>query len=218
MAVRARLIIVGAGGFGREMLWTVGDLPAAGRDWEVAGFLDGRVDRAAEELRGKGVGLPVLGSPEDYQPRDEDRFVCAIGDPRAKLRVCQMLRERGGRFETVIHPSAMVAPSAVLGEGAILRHGAGLSVNTVIGDFVTLNSTSGLGHDAVAEDGCTLSAYCDVMGGAHLERGVFLGSHAMVAPGVRVGECATVGAGSVALRRVAAGATAFGVPAKSLNF
>jgi sugar O-acyltransferase (sialic acid O-acetyltransferase NeuD family) len=215
---RARVIIIGAGGFGREMLWTLGDVAAAGCDWEFAGFLDGRVDHAREALRAKGVGLPVLGSPDDYQPRDEERFVCAIGDPGAKLRVCEALRDRGARFQTAIHPTALVAPDAVYGTGLILRHGAGLSVNTVVGDFVTLNSYAGLGHDAVVEDGCTLSSFCDVMGGAHLERGVFMGSHAMVAPGVRVSEFAKVGAGSLALRRVAAAATVLGVPARTLGF
>lgn len=209
---------MGAGGFGREMLWTIGDLPAAGRDWEVAGFLDADVDGAARSLGEKGVALPVLGSPDDYRPRDEDRFVCAIGSPRAKLEVCESLRSRGARFEPVIHPTAAIAPGAVLGEGVIFRHGSGTSVNTVVGDFVTLNSSAGLGHDVVAEAGCTLSAHCDVMGGAHLERGAFLGSHALVMPGVRVGSFATVGAGSVVLRRVAAGATVFGSPAKTLNF
>jgi sugar O-acyltransferase (sialic acid O-acetyltransferase NeuD family) len=200
------------------MLWTVGDLPAAGRDWEVAGFLDADVDRAAESLREKGVALPVLGDPGDYQTRDEDRFVCAIGSTSAKLAVCEALRERGARFETVVHPTAMVAPGAVLGEGVIFRHWAGTSVNTVVGDFVTLNSSAGLGHDVVAEAGCTLSAHCDVMGGAYLERGAFLGSSALITPGVRVGAFATVGAGSVVLRRVAAGATVFGSPARALNF
>jgi sugar O-acyltransferase (sialic acid O-acetyltransferase NeuD family) len=200
------------------MLWTVGDLPAAGREWEVAGFLDAEVERAAESLREKGVALPVLGRPDDYQPRDEDRFVCAIGSTRAKLEVCEALRARGARFETVVHPTAMVAPSAVVGEGVIFRHWAGASVNTVVGDFVTLNSSSGLGHDVVVDAGCTLSAHCDVMGGAALDRGVFLGSHAAVMPGVRVGAFATVGAGSVVLRRVAPGTTVFGVPAKLLDF
>lgn len=216
MTARARLVIIGAGGFGREMLWTAGDVPAEGRDWEVGGFIDDDVDRARAELARLGFAVPVLGSVNDFRPADGDRLTCAIGAPRAKLRVCEALRARGGRFADVVHPSAVVHASARTGEGLVLRHFSGISVNCAVGDFVTVNSSAGLGHDAVVEDGCTLSAHADVMGGARLERGALLGSHAAVLPGATVGAFATVGAGTVVLRRVKPEATVFGVPAREL--
>jgi sugar O-acyltransferase (sialic acid O-acetyltransferase NeuD family) len=153
--------------------------------------------------------VPVLGSIADYQPADGDRLTCAIGAPRAKLRVCEELRARGARFADIVHPSAVMHGSSTTGAGLILRHFSGISVNCTVGDFVTINSSAGLGHDAVVGDGCTLSAHADVMGGACLERGALLGSHAAVLPGATVGEFATVGAGSVVLRRVKGGTTVF---------
>jgi sugar O-acyltransferase (sialic acid O-acetyltransferase NeuD family) len=213
---RARLVIVGGGGFGREMLWTANDVPADRRDWDVAGFVDDDVDGTRAQLARLGFDVPVLGSVADYQPADGDRLTCAIGAPRTKLRVCEELRGRGGRFADVIHPSAVMHASATTGEGLILRHFSGISVNCTVGDFVTINSSSGLGHDAVVADGCTLSAHADVMGGARLERGAMVGSHAAVLPGATVGEFATVGAGTVVLRRVKAETTVFGVPAREV--
>lgn len=216
MRARARLLVVGGGGFGREMLWTAGDIPAEQRDWELGGVLDDDVDGTRAQLARSGFGAPVVGSVADYAPRDGDRLVCAIGAPRTKLEVCEMLRARGARFADVVHPTALVHPSARTGAGLIVRHHAGVSVNCAVGDFVTINSSAGLGHDAVVEDGCTLSAHCDVMGHAHLERGVLLGSHAAVLPRARVGAFATVGAGTVVLRRVRPDVTVFGVPAKEI--
>ena len=218
MPARERLLIVGAGGFGREILWTAEDVPADRRSWEVGGFLDADVDGARRELAEKGVDLPVVASPADYRPRDGDLLVCALADPRAKLAVCEELRARGARFGSVLHPTALVHASAVLGEGLIMRHYSGISPNAVVGDFVTINFLAGTAHDTVVGDGCVFGPHSDVMGAAVLGRGVLLGSHAAVLPGARVGDFATVGAGSVVVRRVGPGTTVFGVPARRLDF
>ena len=216
--MRERLLIVGAGGFGREVLWTAGDVPAEQRTWEIAGFLDDDVDGARRDLAGKGVELPVLASPADYRPREGEVLVCALVDPAEKLRVCEELRSRGARFASVLHPTALVHPSAVVGEGLIMRHYSGISPNALVGDFVTINFLAGTAHDTAVGDGCVFGPHSDVMGAATLGRGVLLGSHAAVLPGAKVGDFATVGAGSVVVRRVAAGTTVFGVPARRLDF
>lgn len=194
------------------------DVPCDQREWEPAGFLDDRPDHASQRLSAKGVALPVLGRIADHQPRDDERFICAIGTTKTKLDVCEELRRRGARFVNLIHPTVQVGPGSVLGIGVMMLRLAGVTVNVSIGDFVTINTVAGAGHDVVIEDGCTLSSHCEVAGNGYLERGVFLGSHASILPGARVGAFATVGAGSVVLRRVAAGATVFGVPAKALDF
>jgi len=216
--VRERLLIVGTGGFGREVLWTADDVPAERRGWDVAGFLADDVDAARAEFAAKGVAPPVVGSVADYQPRPGELLVCAIADSRERLAACEELRGRGARFGSVLHPTALVHPSAVVGAGLIMRHYSGLSPNVVAGDFVTINFLAGAAHDCIVGDGCTFGPHSDVMGAAELGRGVLLGSHAAVLPGARVGDFATVGAGSVVVRRVAAGATVFGVPARRLDF
>lgn len=214
--IKRRLIILGGGDFARELLWMASDIPEEERDWSLFGVLDDSPEAAAQRLQSSGVGLPVLGSIREYQPAMDDAFLCAIGSPKAKLEVCELIRERGGEFITFVAKSVARAASAQIGAGSILCHFARVSVDVTVGEFVTINVFSSIGHDAVLEDGCTISGHCDVTGHAHLERGVFLGSHASVLPSVRVGEFATVGAGSVAARRVQANQTVVGVPAKVL--
>jgi sugar O-acyltransferase (sialic acid O-acetyltransferase NeuD family) len=181
-----------------------------------AGFLDDAPDRSAAVLRAAGVELPVLGTIAGYEPRPEDRLVCAIGAPRARLAVCDRLAAAGGRFINLVHPTAAIGPGSRLGTGIFMWRFATVSVNVTVGDFVIMNAYASVGHDAVVERGCTLSSHVDITGHVWLEQGVFLGSHASVLPGARVGEFATVGAGSVVLRRVQAGRTVLGVPAKAL--
>jgi len=207
-----RLLIVGAGNLGREMLdWALA-VPADCRDWEVGGFLDSR----AGILDGFDVSYPILGDPDTFSFNDNDCFTCAIGDPKVKLDYCRRLKSRGARFATVIHPAAIVGSGCRLGEGCILCPAAIITNHVTLGDFVTLNVHSSVGHDAVLGDGCTLSPHADVTGWAVLGEGVFLGSHASVLPKARVADYTVVGAGSVVLRKTEPHSTVVGVPAKRI--
>ena len=184
-------------------------VPAAQRDWEFAGFLD---DRPAA-LEGYSCRFPIFGTPEGYQFTGRDRFVCAIGDARTRLRFCRGLNARRARFISLIHPSAIVGSNSEVGEGCILCPNSIITNNVRIGSFVILNAYSSVGHDAVLGDGCTLSGHADVTGGVVLGEGVFMGSHASILPRTKVGDYAVIGAGSVALKKVKSGTTVFGVPA-----
>lgn len=207
-----RLLIVGAGGFGREVLSWAEDIPRDQRNWAVAGFLD-RDPAALSRYRIKHT---ILGDPEVYIPGTFDLFICAVGDPETKLAMAERLKSKGGRFATLIHPSAIVGQRSTIGEGSILCPRATVTADASVGAHVAINIFSSVGHDAVLGDGCTLSAFCDVTGKARLGRGVFMGSHAAVLPGVCVGDFARVGAGSIVLRKVKPRTTVMGVPAKTV--
>jgi sugar O-acyltransferase (sialic acid O-acetyltransferase NeuD family) len=207
-----KLIIIGAGDFGREVLdWALA-VPAGRRDWEVAGFLDAN----PSALNNYPCQIGVLGNPATYNPSSRDCFICAIGHPTTKLRVCREIVERGGEFITLVHPTAVVGSHNVIGAGSLLCPGSVITTNVTLGRFVTLNLHATVGHNAVLGEGCTLSPHCDITGRATLGEGVFLGSHASVLPSVQVGDYAVIGAGSVVIRKVAAGATVIGVPAKQV--
>ncbi|TWT77776.1 putative acetyltransferase EpsM [Posidoniimonas polymericola] len=209
----SRIIIVGAGGFGREVHAWAGHAIASGLlPAGVTGFLDDRSD----PLDGYGLEDKLLGRCSDYLPEAGDLFLCAIGDPKAKLQVSSGLRSRGAEFVSLIHPTAIIGPRCRLGVGCVVCPYATVTADVTIGDFVCLNAHATVGHDASLGDGCTLSGHCDITGGARLGEGVFMGSHAAVLPGVRVGDYATIAAGSVAYHRVAPETTAIGVPAKRL--
>lgn len=213
---RKRLILLGAGDFAREVLWIAGQIPYDQRDWDIHGLLDDNPDAAKAQLERYGVSYPVVGTIADHRPEEDQCFIPAIGSAKGKLAVCEVIRRRGGAFTDVIHPTAIVAPNVSMGQGILLFPHALVSVNVRLGSFVTFLVSAVAGHDAVIDDGVTVCAHCDVNGHAHIERGVFLGSQAVVLPGARVCEFATVGAGSVVLRKVPAGQTVFGVPAKGI--
>jgi sugar O-acyltransferase (sialic acid O-acetyltransferase NeuD family) len=210
--MKKRLLIIGAGGMGREVLTWARDIEKAGADWSVGGFIDGN----SSALKLYDIKLPILGAPETYEPSADDVFTCAIGDPRTRLRVSSSFQARGAKFVNLIHPSAVIGSRVQRGCGLIACPFVCVTCDVQLGDFVFLNVSATIGHDAVLEDGCTLSGHSDVTGHAHLGRGVFMGSHSCVHPGVEVGDFATIGAGTAVMRTVPTGATVLGVPAKKL--
>ena len=208
-----RLILVGAGKFAREVCTWARQAEKVGTPWSVFGFLDRRQDA----LAGFDYGLPVLGAPETYTPRKSDVFVCAIGDPKARKQICELLRKKSARFATLIHPTALIGHNVTIGEGSIIGPFTQLSCDLRLGEHVAFGTHSNTAHDTRIGAYCQISGSCEINGNAVLEEGVFLGSHATVLPNAHVGAWAFVGAGSVVLRHVKKGTKVFGNPAVTID-
>lgn len=207
-----RLIIVGAGGFGRECLVWARAIPESERDWEVVGFIDNNL----EALRNFNCEVGILGTIDDYVPQPNEVLLLAIGTVGIKLKLAKILAERGASFLTLIHPSAIIGDRIRLGTGCVICPNVVISTDVTIGNFVSLNIACTIGHDVVIGDGATLSSHVDLTGGVSLQKGVFVGSRASILPKVKVGEFAVVGAASVVTKTVKNDTTVFGVPAKEI--
>jgi len=207
--VVSRIFIVGAGGFGREVLQWARDA------WPdhaalIAGFLSAESGR----LDGHHCSLNIIASPDSFNPDPGDALLLAIGIPEARRRVAEALRSRGAEFLTLIHPTAIVAASASIGEGSIICPFAIVSDSARVGSHALLNYHASLGHDASAGDYAVLSPYATLGGNAHIGDDVFLGMHASVGPGRRIGARSKVSANSCALADAPADSIIYGVPGR----
>jgi sugar O-acyltransferase (sialic acid O-acetyltransferase NeuD family) len=208
-----KLVIVGAGDFGREVYWLIQEVNEVKPTWDVLGFLDDN----PRALDGFSAYPPILGPPEDYSELGHPYAACTIGNPQIRKRVVEQMASSQVRWATILHPTVRFGTNSTIGEGCIFCTRSLLTVDVHVGNHVHVNCTAGVGHDVYVGDFCTLSSHVDICGHAVLEEGVFLGSHAVVLPKTHVGAWATIGAGSVVLGRVAAGSTYLGVPARMIR-
>lgn len=208
------LIIVGAGGWGREVSWLAKSCIGYGTEFDIKGFLDDRTDA----LDGLGNYPPILGSVQTYKQQADDVFTIALGSPSAKRKYAETMMDKGAEFINLIHKEAAIHPSAVIGKGCIFDIRSIVSVNCTIGDFVTLQRDTNIGHDSVIGNYCMLNSFSCLGGHAQIGECTEIGTHAVVLPDVQVGKDSKVGAGSVAIRNVKDDTTVFGVPAMKVEF
>ena len=204
-----RILVVGAGGFGREVLqWARDAWPDHAA--RIAGFLSAD-DRA---LDGFDTYPPIVSTPDAYVAAAGDKFLLGIGVPYARRKVAESLLARGAEFLTLVHPTAIVAASATIEDGAILCPYAIASDSCRVGRFVIMNYHTSLGHDASAGEFSVLSPYATLGGNSHVAEDVFLGLHASVGPGKTVGARSKVSANSCVLSSAPGDSIVFGVPGK----
>lgn len=205
------LIIIGVGGFAREVYWHAQKSIGYGVDWQIKGFLDGDIKLSAAEY--ELLPEKVLGDVDNYELCADDVFTCAIGSPKVRRRLVEKILARGGKFINIISELAEIIPTAEIGCGLIISPFVGISDRARLGDFVALNAQTIIGHDAHIGDFSCVMPHVAVSGNVKIGAEVFIGSGAILLPKAKIGDGATVGAGSVVLKKVRTGATVFGNPA-----
>lgn len=198
------LFIVGAGGFGREAVWTVERINNATQQpqWNVIGFADDDPKKAT----GNFEGYPMLGSIEKASKDHPGASVfIAIGDNAIRRKIYAQLR--GHDFPALIDPSAQVSPTTEFKHGTFIAPEAVVSVGTEIGKFVIINARSGVGHDSSVGDFANIAPGVSLSGHTTIEDDVFMGTNSCTAPGMTVGKGATVACGTPVMKNVEAGAT-----------
>ena len=207
------LVIIGAGGYGRETYGLAVGSVGYGIDFDVKGFLDARSDALAGF-----VGYPpVLGTPETYVPEADDVFITAIGNIASRRTCAESVAARGGRFIALIHRTATLGPNVAVGEGTLIAPNAFVSADARIGRHAAVFHGTSIGHDAVLEDFTHVYAQCSVGGGVRLETGACVYPGAVIVPRRTIGADAVVGAGATVILNVKRGETVFGSPARRVK-
>ena len=202
-----RLIIIGAGKFGRELAtYAEESLPGL----KIAGFLDSRL----HVLDGYKGYPPIIGTVEDHVIGKNEVFVCGIGYAESRLAYAEIIEQRGGKFISVIHPRAYVGRNTILGDGCVIAPGAVVSVDCKIGRHVLVNVNAHIGHDCVIGDGSVFAPLSCPGSLSKLGQRVFMGFGACMTPGHELGDEVYVAAGAVVTKSATSGVL-IGVPARA---
>ena len=206
------LVIVGAGGHGRETLDVVEACNAVSPTYDFVGFcaLDADIDLVERR------GAIVLGDVDVLRDLDAS-YVIGIGTSETRRDIEARIAGFGREAVTLAHPAASLGSDIRLAPGVILAAGARVTTNVTLGRHTHLNVNAVVSHDCEIGDYVTLSPGVLVNGTVTLGDGVFLGTGAVVLPGRSIGPWAKIGAGAVVTEDVSAGQTVVGVPARSTD-
>ncbi|MCD2502911.1 acetyltransferase [Clostridium sp. NSJ-145] len=204
------LVIIGAGGVGREVSLIVQQINEIEPTWNMIGFIDDNVDNWGKVIN----GYSIIGGVDSLDFLTQDHYVViAIANYEAKKRIVNRLKGRF-KFATIIHPKVWIHDFMTLGEGSIVYEGVILTANIEIGKHVIISPKCGIGHDSIVKDYVSLLWNVNISGNDLIEEGVMMGSGSTVIQGKTIGQGSTIGAGAVVINDISKYSTAVGVPAK----
>lgn len=204
------LLIVGAGGHGK----VVADTAYESGRWDKIAFLDDRYP-----LLNSSLLWPVLGKIEQASSflLDYPNLAIAIGDNLLRLELIHCFTELGFLMPIIVHPTAFVSKSAIIGAGTVVFAQAAINAGSQIGIGSIVNTGATIDHDCAVGDGVHISP------GAHLAGNVTVGSYSWLGIGssviqqISIGENVIIGAGAVITKNVPNDVTVVGVPGKIIR-
>jgi sugar O-acyltransferase (sialic acid O-acetyltransferase NeuD family) len=208
------VVIIGAGGFGREVKMLIDQINAKSLQFNLLGFYDDVVQESSDVF-----GSKVLGSIDKLNYVTEPTSVCiAIGAPKIKKQIIEKLTNPMLSFPRLIHPSVALGIAVEeIGKGTIICAGTIITVNITIGEFVILNLGCTVGHDTVIGNNCAFMPQSNIAGEVVLGEAVYGGMGVGIINQVTVGNNVTLGAGSVVVKNIPSNCLAVGIPAKVIK-
>lgn len=188
-----KLIIFGAGGLGKDILWTINDLNKTSNKFEIIGFLDEDKSKHGGEIH----NIPILGGIDWLSGNEKFSCVIAIGDGIKRKEMAKQLKKKNLNFPTIIHPSVIIAYNVKIGKGSVIQAGSIIPPDSKIGNFVLINLKSHIGHDCKIGDFVSIMTNVDINGETTIKKGAYIASGVVINNLVTIGKWSVIGLGTV---------------------
>ncbi|MBP9989377.1 MAG: acetyltransferase [Ruminococcus sp.] len=211
------LIIIGAGGLGRETAMTVERINASleEREWKIIGFMDDNLQIQGQ----RRDGYKIIGTTEEIKQYPDAYFIVAIGDSKIRRRIVKKIKIFADvKFATIIDPAAVIDKRRVnIGEGSIICANTYITLDIEMGEHIYIGANSTIGHDARLGDYATLYPGVNLAGITEIGAATELGTGSQVIQKISVGSNTVIGAGSTVVRNIPSNCTAVGSPARVIK-
>jgi len=209
------IVILGANGFAKDVLWILEGNNECHKEWNILGFIDEAVSDA-EPIKGYGI----IGNDEwllEYA--HPISAVCGLGRPSLRRRVIQKYKSRNHKvtFPTVISVLANVSHNTHFGTGCVVCPGVAIAPNTRIDDFVALNLNCTVGHDTIIQEFTMVNPGANISGNVLIEHDCEIGTGSCIIQGLHIREKTIIGAGAVMIRDTPGNCTVVGNPGRILE-
>lgn len=208
------LVIYGAGGLAKE---TYGLIKRINKECETFNLISYVVDDEWFSVGKYLFDIPIR--PRNWLIENKDKVVCAcaIGYPKDRKKICEMLLREGIKFTNLIHPNAIICEGSQIGNGCIIQNWSVVSQDAIIGNGVFLNDYVTVGHDSVLGDYVTCFSKIQISGGVTVGKGSLIGSMSFISERRKIGDEAVVAPGSIVFTNVKSGTHVLGNPARKIE-
>jgi len=207
------LVIIGAGGFGRETLALVEEINEANPTWNFLGFIDDNPDATTAE------GSIILGGMDYLKNMNPKPYaVIPIANTATRKKLVEECEVLGIPFATLIHPEVKIKGKlCTIGEGSIICDDVILPINSHVGKHCIMNFGCCLGHDTVIDDFVSLMPFTAISGEVYVGKGCYFGVRSTVINQVKIVDNCTFGASATVVKDITVPGTYVGVPAKLIK-
>lgn len=207
-----KLILIGDGGHGK----VIKDIADASTSYKVHAILDDAC-RDTTILNGVIYTNTLFMEKIDRSKADHYRFCISVGNNAIRKKIFERFSIPLEHYAVLIHPSAVVSPSARIGYGTVVMPQAVINADAILGNHCIINTGAVVEHDNRLGDYVHVSPNASLCGAVSVGEGTHIGAGAVIIPGKKVGNWSTVGAGAVVTQDVTDAKTVVGVPAKVIK-
>jgi acetyltransferase EpsM len=194
------IIIIGAGGHAAELRDYIYHNNTSRPESQI--LVKGFIDDEERNYHHYGFLEPFLGAIKDHQVKNDVSYLMGIANLDFRKAIIESFKKQGGKFIGFIHPTALISPSAEIGEGVVISHNASVGPKAKLGNFNLLNSRCTIGHDSIIGDYNFISPQVAISGNTKIGDENLLGTNACTIPGVTIGNKNKVAAGTVLFKSV----------------
>lgn len=206
-----KIAIIGQGGHSK----VIQDIILSNNGYEIIGYLDDRYENIVT-VDNHYFG-PISTACDMIHYFHQVNFIIAIGNNKVRKRIVEKLCLSDELYITLIHKTAVVSPSAKIGNGTVVMPNVVINADSQIGNHAIINTSSVVEHDNIIGDFVHISPQATLTGSVIIEEGAHIGAAATVIPGVKVSEWSIIGAGAVVINDMPPNCIAVGIPAKVIN-
>ncbi|WP_299216962.1 acetyltransferase [uncultured Aquimarina sp.] len=208
-----KIVIIGASGHAKVVIETV----ESNGKFQIYGLIDSFKPKGEKVL-----GYEILGTEDlikDLIKKGINKGVIAIGDNWTRYLMYTKIKEMAVDFEfvTIIHSSAIISPSVIIGKGTVILASVKVNALVEIGDGCILNTNASFGHDGKLNDFASIAPGVTVGGNVTVGFCSAVSLGANVIQGVDIGKHSIIGAGSLILHDVDDFNLVYGVPGEVIK-
>jgi len=209
MKKREKIVIIGAGGSGKDVLATLYRHNKIHNNYEILGFLDDKLPQ------GKTIcGLQIIGKLNWIEKNSE--ILCVISNGFSKIRknIVKKLKKYKVNFPSIVDPSVIIADNVDIGKGVIIQAGSIINPDVTIGDFTFINLDCTIGHDCKISSYVTIAPGVNINGNTKINSSTEIGSGTVSIQNITIGKNCIIGAGTVIINDVPNDSLVVGNPGK----